>query len=146
MVAPAKEPGLVRAGVLWVERSVTGVLHGRDVERARLAALLDEARNGRAGILLVHGEPGAGKSALLDDLESHDYQMALLALPLSTDGSQTINYSCSAYDNGFNFMKFCDQQWGGSLGCLVTRTDPCPAESHDEVGAGGERLRQGFLH
>lgn len=50
-------------------------------------------------------------SALLDDLESHDFQMALLALPLSTDGSQTINYSCSAYDNGFNFMKFCDQQW-----------------------------------
>ena len=44
------------------------MLHGRDVERARLAALLDEARNGRAGILLVHGEPGAGKSALLDDL------------------------------------------------------------------------------
>jgi DNA-binding CsgD family transcriptional regulator/predicted ATPase len=44
------------------------VLHGRDVERARLAALLDDARNGRAGTLLVHGEPGAGKSALLDDL------------------------------------------------------------------------------
>jgi DNA-binding CsgD family transcriptional regulator len=47
---------------------VTGVLHGRDVERARLAALLDGARTGRAGILVVHGEPGAGKSALLDDL------------------------------------------------------------------------------
>ena len=44
------------------------MLHGRDVERARLATLLDEARRGRAGTLLVHGEPGAGKSALLDDL------------------------------------------------------------------------------
>ena len=49
-------------------RSVTGVLHGRDVERARLAALLDAARGGRAGALLVHGEPGVGKSALLEDL------------------------------------------------------------------------------
>jgi len=50
-------------------------------------------------------------TALLDDLESHSFQMALLALPLSSDGSQTINYSCSAYDNGFNFMKFCNQEW-----------------------------------
>jgi DNA-binding CsgD family transcriptional regulator len=58
----------VTAGSLPVGRSVTGVLHGRDVERARLARLLDEARNGRAGTLLVRGEPGAGKSALLDDL------------------------------------------------------------------------------
>jgi peptide/nickel transport system substrate-binding protein len=58
----------------------------------------------------VDMEPRA-TSALLDDLDSHDFQMALLALPLSTDGSQTINYACSAYDNGFNFMKFCDQQW-----------------------------------
>jgi peptide/nickel transport system substrate-binding protein len=58
----------------------------------------------------VDMEPRA-TSALIDDLDKHDFQMALLALPLSTDGSQTINYSCSAYDNGFNFMKFCDPQW-----------------------------------
>ncbi|HZB51756.1 MAG TPA: AAA family ATPase, partial [Mycobacteriales bacterium] len=44
------------------------MLHGREVERAHLATLLDEAREGHAGTLLVHGEPGAGKSALLDDL------------------------------------------------------------------------------
>ena len=49
-------------------RSVAGVLHGRDAERARLAALLDDARQGRAGTLLLHGEPGVGKSALLEDL------------------------------------------------------------------------------
>jgi len=44
------------------------VLHGRDGERTRLAALLDDARAGRAGTLLLHGEPGVGKSALLEDL------------------------------------------------------------------------------
>jgi DNA-binding CsgD family transcriptional regulator len=49
-------------------RSVSGVLYGRDDERARLATLLDAARAGRAGTLLLHGEPGVGKSALLDDL------------------------------------------------------------------------------
>jgi DNA-binding CsgD family transcriptional regulator len=47
------------------------VLHGRDAERARLAGVLRDARAGRAGTLLVHGEPGAGKSALLDDLVAH---------------------------------------------------------------------------
>ncbi len=44
------------------------MLHGRDAERARLAALLDGACGGRAGTLLLHGEPGVGKSALIEDL------------------------------------------------------------------------------
>jgi DNA-binding CsgD family transcriptional regulator len=44
------------------------VLHGRESERARLAALLDQATQGRAGAIVVHGEAGVGKSALLDDL------------------------------------------------------------------------------
>ncbi len=44
------------------------MLHGRDAERARLTALLDDARRGHAGTLLLHGEPGVGKSALLEDL------------------------------------------------------------------------------
>ncbi|MEP7054852.1 MAG: ATP-binding protein, partial [Actinomycetota bacterium] len=44
------------------------MLHGRDVERTRLAMLLDEARQARAGALVVRGDAGVGKSALLDDL------------------------------------------------------------------------------
>jgi DNA-binding CsgD family transcriptional regulator/tetratricopeptide (TPR) repeat protein len=44
------------------------VLQGRDVERARLAVLLDGARQGRADALVVRGEAGVGKSALLEDL------------------------------------------------------------------------------
>jgi DNA-binding CsgD family transcriptional regulator len=42
------------------------MLLGRDVERARLAKLLDEAREGRSSALVIRGEPGIGKSALLD--------------------------------------------------------------------------------
>lgn len=45
-----------------------GVLYGRDVERERLVALIDEARHGHAGIVVLHGEPGVGKSALLEDV------------------------------------------------------------------------------
>jgi DNA-binding CsgD family transcriptional regulator len=44
------------------------VLYGRERERAELAALVERARAGRAGVLLVLGEPGVGKSALVDDL------------------------------------------------------------------------------
>ena len=44
------------------------MLHGRERERAHLATLLDDARVSRAGSVLLHGEPGVGKSALLDDL------------------------------------------------------------------------------
>ena len=46
------------------------VLHGREVERARLIALIEAARDGTAGALVVHGEPGVGKSALLTDVLS----------------------------------------------------------------------------
>jgi AAA ATPase domain len=46
------------------------VLHGREVERARVIALIEAARDGTAGALVVHGEPGVGKSALLADVLS----------------------------------------------------------------------------
>jgi DNA-binding CsgD family transcriptional regulator len=43
------------------------VLVGRDAERARLLGLLADAREGRSGVLVVSGEAGVGKTALLDD-------------------------------------------------------------------------------
>lgn len=41
-------------------------LFGREDERALLARLLDEARAGRSGALVILGEAGVGKTALLD--------------------------------------------------------------------------------
>jgi DNA-binding CsgD family transcriptional regulator len=41
-------------------------LHGRRRERQAVDQLLDAARSGKSGALLVRGEPGIGKSALLD--------------------------------------------------------------------------------
>ena len=43
-------------------------LIGRDAERAALGRLLDGARDGESRTLLLRGEPGVGKTALLDDM------------------------------------------------------------------------------
>jgi DNA-binding CsgD family transcriptional regulator len=42
------------------------MLLGRLPERAALSQLLDAARAGRSGVLVLHGEPGVGKTALLE--------------------------------------------------------------------------------
>ena len=42
-------------------------LHGRRAEQAAIAALLDRARDGRSGALLLSGAAGMGKTALLAD-------------------------------------------------------------------------------
>jgi DNA-binding CsgD family transcriptional regulator len=43
-----------------------GQLLGRDREREALDRLLNAARGGRGGVLVVYGEPGVGKTALLE--------------------------------------------------------------------------------
>jgi DNA-binding CsgD family transcriptional regulator len=43
------------------------MLLGRDAERARLNGLLERARGGASAALVIRGEPGIGKSALLED-------------------------------------------------------------------------------
>ncbi|WP_017975404.1 helix-turn-helix transcriptional regulator [Actinopolyspora halophila] len=42
------------------------ILHGRTEETATIERLLDDARTGRSGCLVLRGEAGIGKSALLD--------------------------------------------------------------------------------
>ena len=41
-------------------------LFGRELETRRIDWLLDSARVGRSGVLILRGEPGVGKTALLD--------------------------------------------------------------------------------
>ena len=46
------------------------MLIGRDVERARVRELVDGARDGRSGVLLLAGEAGIGKTSLLREAEA----------------------------------------------------------------------------
>ena len=66
--APARVPGCARDGP--GRRYGRQVLHGRERERAQLAALVEQARAGTAGVLLVLGEAGVGKTSLLRDLSA----------------------------------------------------------------------------
>jgi DNA-binding CsgD family transcriptional regulator len=52
-------------------------LLGRETERGTLDELLDDARDGRGGAIVVHGEPGIGKTALLEYIiaSAHDFQV-----------------------------------------------------------------------
>lgn len=51
------------------ERStVAKVLFGRALEGARLAVLVEQAQHGAAASLVIHGQPGVGKPALLGEL------------------------------------------------------------------------------
>ena len=53
-------------------------LFGRGAEQERLRALLEDARNRRSGSLVLVGEPGAGKSALIDDVRTLASDMTVL--------------------------------------------------------------------
>ena len=75
MLDPVKVPGCLEERTKRGPRRASArygrdVLHGRDVELARLEALIADARRGTAGSVVVHGEPGVGKSALLAEVLS----------------------------------------------------------------------------
>lgn len=62
------------------------MLVGRERESAHLAELLEQARHGSAGTLVVRGDPGVGKSALLQGLVDHAHTGAGEVLVLRTQG------------------------------------------------------------
>jgi DNA-binding CsgD family transcriptional regulator len=54
------------------------MLYGRDAERSAIAALLNAARDSRSGVLVLRGQAGAGKSALLRDAVTQAADMQVL--------------------------------------------------------------------
>jgi DNA-binding CsgD family transcriptional regulator len=64
--------------VLTLTRPPGAQLLGRRREREVLGGLLSAARNGDGGVLVVHGEPGVGKTALLDWAVQEGQQLRVL--------------------------------------------------------------------
>jgi DNA-binding CsgD family transcriptional regulator len=54
------------------------VLYGRDAERAEIGGLLKAARDSTSGVLVLRGEPGIGKTALLRDARDRAGDMHIL--------------------------------------------------------------------
>ena len=54
------------------------MLYGRRAERARIGELLRLARESRSGVLVLRGDPGVGKSALLEDAREQAGGMLVL--------------------------------------------------------------------
>jgi peptide/nickel transport system substrate-binding protein len=60
----------------------------------------------------VSMEPdGIDSDVWIDQLRSHDFDMTLLAVNFSPDGSQGPFFTCDAYNTGFNFWKYCNPQY-----------------------------------
>jgi DNA-binding NarL/FixJ family response regulator len=55
------------------------MLYGRDAERAAIGELLEAARASRSGVLVLRGEPGVGKTALLEDTRDRASDMHILS-------------------------------------------------------------------
>src|SRR3954452_1371327 len=54
------------------------MLHGRDAERALVGELLEAARHSQSSVLIVRGDPGVGKTALLDDARDNAVDLQVL--------------------------------------------------------------------
>src|SRR5277367_7200502 len=64
--------------VLTLTKSPAAQLLGREREREVLGRLLGAALGGDGGVLVVHGEPGVGKTALLDWTVEEGRQLRVL--------------------------------------------------------------------
>ena len=80
------------SGAPSVVRSPRGRLLGRKRELEAIDRLLDSVRGGRGGVLVVHGEPGVGKTAVLEyELEdARDFRTLQTA---GVDGEMELAYA-----------------------------------------------------
>ena len=65
---------------------------GRDSERARLDDFLAGVRAGRGGSIVLRGEPGAGKTVLLNNAVQHCGDLRLLRL-LGVEAEGAVPYA-----------------------------------------------------
>nr|WP_240148391.1 LuxR family transcriptional regulator [Diaminobutyricibacter tongyongensis] len=89
---------------------------GRSREREALDRLVRAARSGRGGVLVVHGVPGVGKTALLDDTASNAQEFLVLRTA-GAEAEQEFPYAA--------LHRFC--------GPALDRIDQLPAPQRDAL-------------
>jgi DNA-binding CsgD family transcriptional regulator len=110
-------------------RAQPGRLLGRDRERAVLERLLDTARDGHGAVLVVHGDPGVGKTALLEYAveAGEDFRVVRAA---GVEGEMELDYAalqqlCSPV---LEFVERLPEPQGDALGVAFGLTDgPAPS-------------------
>ena len=50
-------------------------------------------------------------AVLFDRMQSGDFEVALTSIYPSVDGNQTFLFSCEAGSTGFNFSRYCSEEW-----------------------------------
>src|SRR3984893_2052674 len=94
-----------------------GQLLGRQREREVLGRLLDAARGGDGAVLVVHGEPGVGKTALLDWTVEEGRQLRVLRT-VGVEGEMELPYAA--------LQQLCSP--------ILDRSERLPAPQRDALG------------
>jgi DNA-binding CsgD family transcriptional regulator len=109
-------------------RAPSSQLFGRDREREVLDRLLGGALRGSGGVLVMHGEPGVGKTALLQDAIEAGREFRV-ARTVGVEGEMELAFSalqqfCSPF---FNLMDRLPHPQHGALGVAFgLSTGPAP--------------------
>ncbi|MEU4723450.1 ATP-binding protein [Nonomuraea dietziae] len=67
------------------------MLHGRQAERTLVVKLLVGARAGVSGALVLRGEPGIGKTALLESIATQDDMQVLRGVGIESEAELTFS-------------------------------------------------------
>jgi DNA-binding CsgD family transcriptional regulator len=107
------------------------MLIGRDPERRLIESLLDDARSGTSGALVVRGEAGIGKTAVL-------------AQAAESSGLRTLRCAGAESEHGLTFAGL--EQLLRPLHALVDRLpDPQASALRSALGVSGERVDERLL-
>ena len=88
---------------------------GRGEELARIEQLLATARLGTSQVLVIAGEPGIGKTALLEYAVEHAREMTVLRRAGSSPSPRSRSPACT---------RCCGPRWTGSASCPSRRPRP----------------------
>jgi Cdc6-like AAA superfamily ATPase len=83
------------------------MLHGRDAEQRLIESLLADARDGRSAVIVILGEPGIGKTALLQEMADSSGMAALRCTGVEANRRFLSQVCTSCSDRAYAFSGVC---------------------------------------